>query len=303
MANTTNALSTALSGIYIPQIWAKKLIMELNPRLFLSYIANTDYEGDIKNAGDVVKIRSVPDVAVRDYTPRAEITVDDITGPAVVDLAIDKGKYFAFNVDDVEKAQSDIDFGSKAMEEAAKNIKEAIEGDFIVGIRTGAAAANMGATAGAKSASYNIGSTNAALALTKDNALDFIIDCGSVLDEQNVPEEGRYIVIPPAVANRVKKSEIKEVYVTGDAKSSLRTGNIGRIDRFDVFVSNMFVATENKFYPFFGHKSAVTFANQLVKNEVVPREKHFGKVHRGLCVYGYEVILPEAFGVGCVTLG
>jgi hypothetical protein len=303
MANTATSLSTALSGVYIPQIWAKKLVMELNPRLFLSYIANTDYDGEIKNAGDVVKIRKTPTVAVRDYTVRGELTVDDITGPAVVDLAIDKGKYFAFNVDDVEKAQSDIDYGSKAMEEAAKNLKEAIEADFITGIRTGAAAANMGDKAGAKSQSYNIGSTGSPLALTADNALDFVINCGSVLDEQNVPEEGRYMVIPPAVANRIKKSEIKEVYVTGDAKSSLRTGNIGRIDRFDIFVSNMIIPDADKLFPFFGHKSAVTFANQLVKNEVVSREKHFGKVHRGLCVYGYEVILPEAFGVGCVTLG
>lgn len=295
--------TSTLSGIYIPQIWAKKLVMELNPRLFLSHIANTDYEGEIKNAGDVVKIRKVPQVAVRNYSVRGELTVDDITGPAVIDLEINKGKYYAFNIDDVEKAQSDIDYGGKAVEEAAKSLKEAIESDFIVGIRTGAAAANQGATAGAKSQSYNIGSAEAALALTADNALDFVINCGSVLDEQNVPEEGRWMVIPPAVANRIKKSEIKEVYVTGDPKSSLRTGNIGRIDRFDIFVSNMITPESGKLFPFFGHKSAVTFANQLVKNEVVTREKHFGKVHRGLCVYGYEVILPEAFGVGCVTLG
>lgn len=304
MPNFETALSPALSGVYIPQIWAQKLIMELNPRLFLSYIANTDYEGEIKNAGDVVKIRRVPNVAVHNYIDREEeLEVDEIEGPAVVDLKIDKGKYYAFNIDDVERAQSDIDFGSKAMEEAAKNLKEKIEEDFIVGIRTGAADANMGATAGAKSQSYNIGSVEAPLALTPDNALDFVINCGSVLDEQNVPEDGRWMVIPPAVANRIKKSEIKEVYVTGDAKSSLRTGNIGRIDRFDIFVSNMIVPESGKLRPFFGHKAAVTFANQLVKNEVVTREKHFGKVHRGLCVYGYEVILPEAFGVGCVTLG
>lgn len=295
--------TSSLSGIYIPQIWAKKLVMELNPRLFLSHIANTDYEGEIKNAGDVVKIRKVPQVAVHNYSVRGELTVDDITGPAVIDLEINKGKYYAFNIDDVEKAQSDLDYGGKAVEEAAKSLKEAIESDFIVGIRTGAAAANQGAKAGAKSQSYNIGSAEAALALTADNALDFVINCGSVLDEQNVPEEGRWMVIPPAVANRIKKSEIKEVYVTGDPKSSLRTGNIGRIDRFDIFVSNMITPESGKLFPFFGHKSAVTFANQLVKNEVVTREKHFGKVHRGLCVYGYEVILPEAFGVGCVTLG
>jgi N4-gp56 family major capsid protein len=303
MPNTATALSTDLSGIYIPQKWSKKLIMELHPRLFLNLIANTDYEGEIKDAGDVVKIRRTPKISVKDYTARGQLDVEEITGPAVIDLAIDKGKYYAFNVDDLERFQSDVDYAGKAMEEAATSIKEALESDFLVGVRTGAAAANMGANAGAKSQSYNMGAAGSPVTLTKDNALDYIIDAGSVLDEQNVPEKGRYIVIPPAVANRIKKSDIKAVYVTGDEKSSLRTGNIGMIDRFNVFVSNMMTPVEDNFYPIFGCREAVTFATQLVKNEVVPREKHFGKVHRGLCVYGYKVVMPEGFGVGCVKLG
>lgn len=297
------AISTAFTGNYIPTKWGKKLIMALHPRLFMNYITNTDYEGEIKDSGDTVKIRQVPEIAVRDYTARGKLTIDEITAPATIDLLIDKGKYFAFNADDVEKHQADVDFVNKAMDEAALAIKEAVEANFIVGVRTGAAEENMGTSAGKKSTSYNIGSEDSALAITKDNALDFIIDCGSVLDEQNVPDEDRYMVIPPIVHNRIKKSEINQVYVTGDEKSSLRTGNIGKIDRFNIFVSNQFVSDNGKWYPFFGHKSAVTFATQLVKNEVVPREEHFGKVHRGLCVYGYEVVRPYAFGVGCVTKG
>lgn len=295
--------STAFTGNYIPSKWGKKLVMALHPRLFMNFITNTDYEGEIKDSGDVVKIRQTPEIAVRNYTPRGELTVDEITAPDVIDLLIDKGKYFAFNADDVEKHQADVDYVNKAMEEAALRIKEEMEKDFIKGVETGAAEENMGVTAGKLSASYNIGSASSALAITKDNALDFIIDCGSVLDEQNVPDEDRYMVIPALVANRIKKSDIKQVYVTGDEKSSLRTGNIGKIDRFNIFVSNQFVGNEGKWYPFFGHKSAITFATQLVKNEVVPREKHFGKVHRGLCVYGYEIVRPNAFGVACVTKG
>lgn len=294
-------ISTAFTGNYIPSKWGKKLVMALHPRLFMNYITNTDYEGEIKDSGDVVKIRQTPTIAVRNYTARGELTVDEITAPNVIDLNIDKGKYFAFNADDVEKHQADVDYVNKAMEEAALAIKEEMEKDFIVGVRTGAAAENMGTAAGKQSGSYNIGSADTALAITKDNALDFIIDCGSVLDEQNVPDEDRWMVIPALVANRIKKSDIKQVYVTGDEKSSLRTGNIGKIDRFNIFVSNMFVADSGKWYPIFGHKSAITFATQVVKNEVVSREKHFGKVHRGLCVYGFEVVRPDAFGVACVT--
>ena len=298
-----SALSAAFTGNYIPQKWAKKLVMALHPRLFMNYIANTDYEGEIKDSGDVVKIRQTPAIDVRNYTPRGEITVDELTAPDTIDLLIDKGKYFAFNADDVEKHQADVDYVNKAMEEAALRIKEEMEKDFITGVRTGAAAENMGGTAGKQSGAYNIGAAGTPLVITKDNALDFVIDCGSVLDEQNVPDEDRWMVIPALVYNRIKKSDINKVYITGDEKSSLRTGNVGKIDRFNIFVSNQFVADSGKWYPLFGHKSAITFATQLVKNEVVPREKFFGKVHRGLSVYGYEVVRPEAFGVACVSKG
>lgn len=304
MAITPNVTSPItggnFSGSYIPSKWAKKLIAAYQTRLFLNHIANTDYEGEIKDSGDVVKIRRAPEIAVRDYLARQDLTIDELEGD-VISLEINRGKYFAFNVEDIEKHQSDVDFVNKAMEDAAMNIKKGVEKDFLLGVRADAATENMGAAAGASSGAYNLGTDDTPFQITKDNAVDLIVDFGSVLDEQDVPEQGRWLVIPPLVANRLKKSELKQVYVTGDAKSALRTGNIGMIDRFNVFVSNMFTAEEGgKYYPIFGHKDALTFASQLVKNEVVPREKRFGKIHRGLAVYGYEVVRPEAFGVSCV---
>lgn len=357
-----NPLSPALHGRYIPEKWSKLLLSILHPRLFLNYITNNKYEGDIRDCGDVVKIRTTPKITVRDYSPRNNLTVEEVNADAPVELAIDKGKYFAFNAEDIEVHQADVPYVQKALTEVGIGLKEAIESDVIVGVRTEAAAANMGTAAGVKSGSYNLGSYTTPLAITKDNALDFIINAGSVLDEQNAPENDRYIVIPPVFANRLKKSDIREVYITGDAKSSLRTGNIGMIDRFNVFVSNMFspatvlsggtsavisggttyvparisggtvyvsddatdldarggTATDISvagatptvvggistaaWYPFFGQKEAITFATQLCKNEVVPNQNRFGKIHRGLCVYGYEVIRPEVLGVGVITV-
>jgi hypothetical protein len=294
------ALSTAFHGNYIPEQFSKKLIRKFHPQLFIPMITNSDYEGEIKNQGDVVHIRQVPNVTVKDYKPREDLVIEELSAPDMVDLAIDKGLYYAFNVEAIEKHQADVDFVSKAAEESAKNIKETLESRFIAAMSSEGAATNRGATAGAKSASYNIGSDETPLLITKDNALDTIIDYGSILDEQNVPEDQRYVILPPIFLNRIKKSEIKEVYITGDKTSSLRTGNVGMIDRFHVFQSNMFVAADGKWYPFFGHKYAITFATQLVKNEVAPRENRFGNVHKGLCVYGYQVIKPEAMGVSCV---
>lgn len=294
-------LSTAFTGNYIPEIFSKKLIRKFHPQLFINAITNSDYEGEIKNQGDVVHIRQTPTVTVKDYAVRTDLDIEELAAPDMVDLTIDKGLYYAFNVEALEKHQSDVDFVSKAAEDAAKNIKETLEARFIAAMSAEGAAANRGASAGAKSGSYNLGDTSTPVSITKDNALDFVIDCGSVLDEQNVPEDERYLILPPVFLNKIKKSEIKEVYITGDKASSLRTGNVGMIDRFHIFQSNSFVNTDGKWYPFFGHKYGVTFATQLVKNEVTGREKRFGAVHKGLCVYGYQVIKPEALGVACVT--
>jgi hypothetical protein len=296
------ALSTAFSGNFIPSKWAKKMAAVYHTSLVMNYIANTDYEGEIKDSGDVVKVRLVPEIEVGNYVPGTDMSIQPLTG-ATRDLNIDKAKYFAFGADDVETKQADVDYVSKSMEEGAFSIKKNVENSFFTGIYTGAAAANTGATAGAKSGIFDLGASAKAIALTKNNVLDYIFNCATVLDEQDVPDADRWLVIPPAMANIVKKSEIKEVYVTGDAKSVIRTGNIGMIDRFNVFVSNVLPRSGSTgFIPIFGHKSAVTFASQLVKTEMVTREKQFGKVCRGLSVFGYGVIKPEGLGCGHVTI-
>ena len=140
------------------------------------------------------------------------------------------------------------------------------------------------------------------MSLTKDNVIDWIVDCGTVLDEQNLPNENRWMVLPFAVVNRIKKSEIKEVYITGDKQSSLRTGNIGMIDRFNIIATNQLNKVGDTWQPVFGHKDAISFATQIVKNESSPREKRFGKVYKGLTVYGWKTVHPEALGYSVVKV-
>lgn len=295
------ALST-FSGNFIPSKWAKKMAAVYHTSLVMNYTANTDYEGEIRDSGDVVKVRLVPEINVADYKIGTDMNIQTLAG-ATSDLTIDKAKYFAFNADDIEVKQADVDYVSKSMEEGAFSIKKNVEATYFGGIYTGVAAKNTGANAGATSGIFNLGTESSQVALTKNNVLDYIFNCATILDEQDVPDADRWLVIPPAMANIVKKSEIKEVYVTGDAKSVIRTGNIGMIDRFNVFVSNVLPRSGSTgFIPIFGHKSAVTFASQLVKTEMVTREKQFGKVCRGLSVFGFGVIKPEGLGCGHVTI-
>lgn len=165
------------------------------------------------------------------------------------------------------------------------------------GIYAGMHASNTGLTAGVSSASYNLGTTGAPIQVTDANVLDYIVDCGSVLDEQNVPEVGRWFVIPTWMAGLIKKSDIKDASLTGDNVSVLRNGRIGMIDRFELFSSNLLNHSTTVYYhSLFGVKDAITFATQLTETESMRSPWSFADLVRGLQVYGYKVVKPEAFG-------
>jgi len=170
------------------------------------------------------------------------------------------------------------------------------------------AAANKGATAGAQSAAFNLGTTASPLSVTKDGAggttsvVDLIVDLGTVLDEANCPEAGRFLVIPARMAGLIKKSELKDASLTGDGTSVVRNGRLGMIDRFTLYVShNLKVDTGGKYNLIAGTKMGLTFASQMTEMETIRSESTFGDIIRGLQVYGYKVVKPEALTQSVVT--
>ena len=183
-------------------------------------------------------------------------------------------------------------------------MKISIDTDILAGVYSSAATANKGATAGALYGSVDLGApgTNgdAAESLSKSNIVDKLVECGQVLNEQNVPNSDRWFVITAWMATRIKLSDLADASYAGDGTSMMRNGRIGIIDNFELFVSNnVHTATEGTAtlsYPIFGHKSAITFASQLTNNEMIDNPDDFGQLMRGLQVYGYKVIKPEALG-------
>lgn len=178
-------------------------------------------------------------------------------------------------------------------------MKQTVDSQVLADIYDDVAAANAGATAGAISASFNLGAATAPVQLTKANILDYIIDCGTVLDEQNCPETGRYLILPAWACGMIKKSDLKDASLTGDGKSIMRNGRLGIIDRFELFSSNnLYSETDTVlcYHSIFGHKMALTFASQFVKTETLRAESTFGDIVRGLKVYGYKVLYPEMIG-------
>jgi hypothetical protein len=214
-------------------------------------------------------------------------------------MVIDKGKSWAVEMDDVLKVQMDLPMLNKWTDDAAMQLKIAIETAFFTDstIYSGMHARNTGTTAGASSLSFDIGTEGAPEQITDANVLDYIVDCGTVLDEQNVPETGRWFVIPIWLAGLIKKSDLKDASLTGDGQSILRNGRIGMIDRFTLYSSNLLRHSGTSwYYAMFGVNDAITFATQLTETESLRSPDTFADRVRGLQVYGYKPVKPEGYG-------
>lgn len=293
------------SGTYIPEIWSGKLLVKFYDVCTLAAVSNVDYEGEIKNQGDKVIIRTVPDITIHNHEKNAVLNVDFPTSPTV-ELEIDRGKYFSFKCDDVDKIQMDISAMDTWSEDAAQQMKIEIETDVYSTLAADAHATNAGAAAGRVSGDINLGETGSPIAITKDNILDKIVDLGVVLDENNIPETQRFLLLPAAYCGLIKKSELRDASITGDGTSVMRNGRLGVIDRFTLYSTNLLPtipADGGCVNLLAGHPAALTFATQLTENESLRSESTFGDIVRGLQVYGFKVIKPEALAAMYATKG
>ena len=294
------------SGNFIPEIWSGKLIENFYDATVLAAISNTDYEGEIRQYGDTVNIRTTPEITIREYVKGQTLTVENPDKPKL-QLLIDKGEYFACVEDDVDKVQSDVNLMDTWSKDASERMKIKIDQRVLTDILPDIATTNRGATAGEQSASFNLGTIGAPLTVTKDGAssttsvVDLLVDLGTVLDEANCPEAQRFVVIPAKMAGLIKKSELKDASLTGDSMSIVRNGRLGMVDRFTIYVSHNLNVNAGKYSIIAGHKMGFTFASQMTNMETIRSESTFGNIIRGLQVYGYKVVKGEALAQAVVT--
>lgn len=290
------------TGNFIPEIWSGKLIENFYDATVLSAISNTDYEGEIRNMGDTVNIRTTPEITIQTYVKGQTLAVEN-PDKAKLQLVIDKGEYFACVEDDVDQVQSDIALMDMWSKDASERMKIKIDDRVLTDILTDVSANNKGTTAGAISGNIDLGVAGTPEALTKTNVIDKIVDMGTVLDEANCPEGDRFLVIPAKMAGLIKQSDLKDASITGDNQSPLRNGRLGMIDRFTVYVShNLKKTSGGEFSVIGGHKMGFTFASQMTNMETIRSETTFGNIIRGLQVYGYKVVKPEALATMIVTV-
>jgi len=294
------------TGNFIPELWSGKLIENFYDATVLAAISNTSYEGEIRNMGDTVNIRTTPEITIRDYVKGQTLTVETPDKPKL-QLLIDKGEYFAAVEDDVDQVQTDIGMMDMWTRDASERMKIKIDQRVLTDLLPDVSADNKGSTAGRISGNIDMGVASTPRTVTKDavtdSVIDFIVDAGTVLDEANCPESDRFMVIPAAMAGLIKKSDLKDASLAGDETSIVRNGRLGMIDRFTLYMSHNLFKDGTEFSVVAGHKMGFTFASQMTNMETIRSETTFGDIIRGLQVYGYKVVKPEALLVGVVELG
>ena len=301
MAFATSPGHPTYTGNFIPEIWSGKLIENFYDATVLSAISNTDYEGEIRNMGDTVNIRTTPEITIKTYVKGQTLAVENPDKPKL-QLLIDKGEYFACVEDDVDEVQSDIAMMDQWSKDASERMKIKIDQRVLTDLLTGVHASNKGQTAGAISGNIDLGVAGTPEALTSSNVIGKIVDMGTVLDEANCPEQGRFLCIPAKMAGLIKQSDLKDASITGDGNSPLRNGRLGMIDRFTVYVSHNLYKNGSEFSVIAGHTMGFTFASQMTNMETIRSETTFGNIIRGLQVYGYKVVKPEALATMIVTV-
>lgn len=271
---------------FIPEIWSARLLYALDKSHVATNLVNRNYEGQIKNQGDIVHIGTIGAITVNSYTANSDMNAPETLNTTDQSLVIDQAKYFNFQVDDVDEVQAAGDLVDTAMGRAAYALAD-VSDAYLLGIV--AAGADSGNVVGTKATP---------IALTASNVYENIVKLRTKLDKQNVPTIGRSIVIPPEVyALLLNDTTHFMVVQPATGENVIINGMVGRIAGFDVYMSNnVVVGTDggsNGTSPYFNVTAqiadATTYAEQIVKTEAFRLEKRFADGVKGLHVYGAKV--------------
>jgi N4-gp56 family major capsid protein len=266
---------------FIPEVWSAKMLVSLKKSLVYAGpgVVNRDYEGDIRNMGDTVRIRSISRPTIGTYTKNSTTISPETLTDAQRALYIDQAEYFAFEMDDIDSAQSVGGEMEAALMEAAYGLRDVAD-QYVASMYTGAQSANQLGT---------VSVTTAALAYTQIRKLKV------ALDEANVPQEGRYVVVPPWYEGLLLEDDRFVRVDASGTSEGLRNGQIGRALGFNVLASNNApLVTGDDYAVMAGHPSAISFAEQIASIETYRPESAFADAIKGLHVYGAKLVRPDA---------
>jgi hypothetical protein len=273
---------------FIPTVWASRLLTALEKSLIYGQadVCNRDYEGEIREAGNTVKIASIGDVEIGTYTKDEDINEPVVLSDDDQTLTIDQQKYFNFYVDSIDRAQQNVNVLDEAMRRSAWALKDTAD-SYLAGVIANAVATGN-----------KIGSPTTPKVPTKDDAYEYLVDLGVLLDESNVPLDGRFVVVPAWFHGLLLKDERFIKAGTRRSDSTLANGEVGSAAGFSIMKSNNVPNVSGEKYKIVaGHSMATTYVEQVLDLQTYKREKRFGDAVKGLHVYGAKVVRPTALAM------
>lgn len=267
---------------FIPTVWAGSILRNLNKALVYGQIGvvNRDYEGEIRDKGDSVKINSLGPVTVFDYVKNTNMGDPETLTDAQQTLSITQSKAFNFQVDDVDKAQQTPKVMNAASENAAYALADVTD-QYIANLYTGVAAGNT------------IGTDGAPVTPTAATAYELLVDLAVKLTTANVPRQNRWVVVPPWYEGYMLKDNRFVKY-----DEPLLNGAIARAAGFDILVSNNVPNTGGVKYKIIGgYPGAISLADQINKTEAYSPEKRFADAVKGLHLFGGKLVRPTGIAV------
>lgn len=270
----------ALSN-FIPTVWSARLSLALDRAQVYTQagVVNRDYEGDIRAFGDSVRIGSISDPTVGNYTRNGSISVETLDDASQL-LTIDQAKYFAFEIDDLDKAQMNIALMDRAVQRAGRKLTNTAD----------TLAAGKYAEAGSSVASSGSPKTDLG---TAGKAYEHLVAMGVELDEADVPSDGRWVIVPSWFHGKLLLDDRFVKAGTPLSDATLRNGIVGEAAGFTVLKSNN-VSNDGTTYRIMGGTDmGISFAEQILAVEAYRPEDSFSDAVKGLYVYGLKVVRPE----------
>ena len=303
-ANFANSVSGQTNSFFLPKVYSKQVLNFFRKASVAEAITNTDYAGEIAAFGDTVRIIKEPEITVDQYERGQDITATKLTDQEVT-LIIDVANAFKFIVDDIETNMSHVNFREVATSSAAYALRDAFDTGVIATMFAGVSASSPNHILGSDNATDlaagtfdGTGNLDIGFASGEHDPIDVLSHMARLLDEQNVPEEGRWFVANPEFYEQLVATSSKLMSVDFNAgQGSIRNGLVtsGLLRGFNMYKSNNIAATSNAAGKVIaGHISSTCTAQTITNTEVLRDPSSFGDIVRGLHVYGAKVLRPEA---------
>tara|TARA_Y100001937_G_scaffold32667_1_gene46587 strand:- start:2086 stop:3060 length:975 start_codon:yes stop_codon:yes gene_type:complete len=303
-ANFANSVSGQTNSFFLPSIYSRKVLNFFRKASVVEAITNTDYTGEISAFGDSVKIIKEPVISVSDYTRGSDTTATKLTDQELT-LVVDSAKAFKFIVDDIESKMSHVNFKEVATSSAAYALRDSYDAAVIAAMFSGVSSSSPDHVIGSDSSTADSSMTHATNSVdllgsdgTGVDALDLMARMARLMDDQSIPEEGRWFLAPPSFYEELGQSGSKLLSVDFNAgQGSIRNGLVssGKLRGFDMYKSNNVASTSNATGKVLaGHISSTATAQTIISTEVLRDPSSFGDIVRGLHVYGSKVLRPEA---------